>query len=183
VTSLAEYEELRSKVDAFADAARERSGAAMRCGRGCSACCAADLTVSPVEAEAIRRALGALDGATRGAIRARADAPVTRPGASAADCVMLSREGACDVYPARPLVCRTQGLPLRYPRSVVPEASVMMRGSTGDVTWCPLNFTDTPPRSASVLDAERVDQMLSLVNLRFAGDEAGARIRLRDLAR
>ena len=75
---------------------------------------------------------------------------------------------ACAVYAARPLVCRTQGLPLHYPGGVIPGAA-LLRGLR-DVTCCPLNFQSQRPSPADILDAERVDQMLALVNLAHARD-------------
>ena len=72
------------------------------------------------------------------------------------------------IYAHRPLVCRTQGFALRYPAGFIPEAAVRARTNTGDVTHCPLNFTHAAPASPDVLDAERVDQLLAVVNHRFA---------------
>jgi hypothetical protein len=83
-------------------------------------------------------------------------------------CAMLEADGRCAVYEHRPLVCRTQGLPLRYPHGVIPAAAVRTRLAHGDVTCCPLNFGERTPAAADVLDAERVDQLLGLVNMRFA---------------
>ena len=41
-------------------------------------------------------------------------------------------------------------------------------GAAGELTWCPLNFTGRPPAPADVLDAGRVDEVLALINRRFA---------------
>lgn len=72
----------------------------LACRRGCSHCCVDDITVFAVEAEAIERAYGELlEKGTPHAIGA---------------CAFLDDEGACRVYDARPYVCRTQGLPLRW---------------------------------------------------------------------
>jgi hypothetical protein len=81
---------------------------------------------------------------------------------------MLELDGRCAVYAHRPLVCRTQGLALRYPAGFIPEAAVRARTDTGEVTHCPLNFTQAAPLGADVLDAERVDQLLAVVNHRYA---------------
>jgi hypothetical protein len=53
------------------------------------------------------------------------------------------------------------------------------------MTHCPLNFTEHPPQARAVLDAERVDQILALVNLRYAqqhGLDPEARHPIRALA-
>ena len=102
---------------------------------------------------------------------------------------MLGDTGQCVVYEQRPLVCRTQGHALRYPAGFVPEGAVRARavrvspaggparletheqdggGASGEITFCPLNYTAKPPEAADVLDAERVDQLLALVNHRYA---------------
>jgi hypothetical protein len=88
--------------------------------------------------------------------------------AAPARCAMLDPDGRCAVYEHRPLVCRTQGLALRYPPGVVPASAVRERLPHGEVTCCPLNFGQRLPQASDVLDAERVDQLLGLVNVRFA---------------
>lgn len=181
---LTEYLALRDRVDAFADGVQQRRAADMQCRRGCAGCCHAELSVCAVEAAAIREQLDALDEPARAALRARAAVAAQAP-----RCVMLGEEDACAIYAARPLVCRSQGLPLRYPAELIPEESVRARAGAGAVTWCPLNFTEAekrPPAAADVLDAERVDQTLALINRRYAeraGVDPFARDSLRALAR
>jgi hypothetical protein len=98
---------------------------------------------------------------------------------------MLDAAGRCMVYEHRPLVCRTQGHALRYPAGFIPEAAVRARSKTGEITYCPLNFTQSAPEAADVLDAERVDQILAVVAQRFAraqGTDPNERIALSELA-
>lgn len=177
-----EYDALVEKVDAFARKVAARRPDDLECRAGCSSCCAPGLTVSPVEAAPIRDFLARRrsEGARPGLGGA---APGSRPPAGA--CVFLDSRGECGIYPVRPLVCRTQGLPLLYPADTVPLEAVMARAGTGEVTWCPLNFTQSAPDGDDVLDAGRLDEMLALVNRRFVDgeDEALERIALEDLAR
>lgn len=95
-----ELAELRREVDAESARLAARHADRLQCRRGCSACCIDGISVFEVEAEAIRRASPALlaEG---------------QPHAEGA-CAFLDSEGACRVYEARPYVCRTQGLPLRW---------------------------------------------------------------------
>jgi Fe-S-cluster containining protein len=175
---LAEYAALVAKVDAFTRAAFDAGRASMACRRGCSSCCEVSLTVNHVEAAALRQALERLDAGAHARITARASKDTGR-------CVMLDDDGSCAVYAARPLVCRTQGFALRYPPGFIPAGAVRARSSAGEVTHCPLNFTEHAPEAAHVLDAERVDQILALVNVRFArehGLDPEARHPLRELA-
>lgn len=165
VAKLDEYAALRTKVDAFSDAVTRRRAADLRCQSGCAACCHVQLTVSAVEAAGIRAHLAALPETAREALRESLRRPE-----SDRRCVMLHGDDTCLIYPARPLVCRSQGLPVSYPAEQVPEASRAGMLTDGKaLTGCPLNFTDPqrPPRSEDVLDGERVDVLLGLVNRRY----------------
>ena len=91
---------LHREVDARVAEVAARHGARLRCTRGCAACCVDGLTVFEIEAERIRRS----------------HAQLLRGGElhPAGGCALLDAGGACRIYPDRPYVCRTQGLPLRW---------------------------------------------------------------------
>jgi len=165
-----EYRALVDKVGVFTHAAFERRRADMACKAGCEACCQVWLSVSQVEANELRIGLAALPDETRAQVVQRGTRELQRAAdhAAAPRCAMLEPDGRCAIYAHRPLVCRTQGFALRYPTGFIPEAAVRARTHTGEVTHCPLNFTHTAPASVDVLDAERVDQLLAVVNHRFA---------------
>jgi uncharacterized protein len=91
---------LHAEVDAAAAALAAEHAERLQCRRGCAACCVDELTVFEVEAERIRRHAPAL----------LAEGAPHPPGA----CAFLDPDGACRIYEARPYVCRTQGLPLRW---------------------------------------------------------------------
>ena len=95
----------------------------LSCARGCSGCCQDELTVFSVEADAIRQRYAAL-----------LETGEPHP---AGACAFLDAEGACRVYEARPYVCRTQGLPLRWIDEDV-DGPVELR----DI--CPLNEAGPP---------------------------------------
>lgn len=153
-----EYLALREKVDAFARDVSER--AELTCRAGCDACCAVDLELCAVEADALEAAISAMTPARRADLRAQAGGN---------GCALLGEDGRCGAYDARPLVCRTQGLALLYPADTVPADAIFARAGTSEVTWCPLNFTSGPPAAGETLDAELTDRMLALVNRRHAG--------------
>ena len=163
-----EYRALVDKVDAFTRAVATRRADDLRCAAGCSSCCHAWLSVNRVEAEVLRRALAALAPALREEVRARGMRELAREarGEGTARWALLDEQGRCSVYDSRPLVCRTQGHALRYPHGFIPEAAVTRKTTNGDVTWCPLNYHAAEPRGEDVLDAERVDQILALVDVR-----------------
>lgn len=165
-----EYRALVTKVEAAAAAIGERRARDLTCSAGCSRCCEAWLSVSAVEAEALQAALTALPAPERERVRARGQRELAREarGETQERCAMLDDAGRCSVYEARPLVCRTQGHALRYPAGLIPVAAVKQRTTRGDVTWCPLNYSEAAPASEDILDAERIDQILSVVATRHA---------------
>lgn len=172
----AEYLALVVKVEAFVAQVGMRRADDMQCRKGCDACCHAWLSLNPVEAEQVRMGLSALPAEQRARVRERGEEELAREllHAAPARCAMLEEDGSCAIYAFRPLVCRTQGHALRYPEGFVPEEAIRLRTRNGDVTWCPLNYTASTPRSEDVLDAERVDQILALIAQRHDADaEAG----------
>lgn len=79
------------------------------------------------------------------------------------ECPLLDA-GLCLLYPVRPIICRTHGLP------------VLVRSEQGTaVDCCPLNFTSgRKPDSKHILDIEQVNTTLVTVNglfVRAAFDE------------
>jgi Fe-S-cluster containining protein len=183
------YTQLVAKVEGFCAPVAARRSADMACRAGCSACCEAWLTVSAVEAANVRRGLASLDGPARERARQRGreQSARERAGATEPRCALLEADGTCAIYAHRPLVCRTQGHALRYPAGLIPAAA--LRATTqrvaGDVTHCSLNYTASPPAGEDVVDAERVDLILAVVNARLCastGIDPESRIALSDLA-
>lgn len=149
--------ELVAKVDGFFARVEGRHGDDMQCGSGCSDCCHVRLTITGVEAQAIRDEVAAWPAERR---RALADAG---PGDR---CAALDTAGRCKIYAARPLVCRSHGVPVRIGGlPVLPE--------------CGHNFTHTAPAADCVLDQETLSAMLLLID-RAAGND-GRRFDLADL--
>jgi uncharacterized small protein (DUF1192 family) len=96
----ASVEEIHERIDARARELALHHAQRLQCKRGCDACCVDDLTVLPIEAELIRSRHGTL---------LREGTPH-----AAGACAFLGDEGECRIYPDRPYICRTQGLPLRW---------------------------------------------------------------------
>ncbi len=160
------YDELAAKVDAFHARVDQRHPGALTCRAGCSQCCHQHLTVLPLEMARITQAVRALPEAERLALRARVEAG---PGADPR-CVLLDDDGRCRTYAARPLICRSHGLPVQVQDD---------GGARRDV--CPLNFPEGPPVEALdadvVLDVERLSGLLVLLD-RFEAGGRGERIDL-----
>ena len=91
---------LHTAVDRCAAPVASASADRLACRRGCNSCCQDDLTVYEIEALRIQAEFPALLAAGR-------------PGPTGA-CAFLDDAGGCRIYAARPYVCRTQGLPLRW---------------------------------------------------------------------
>ncbi|MBK8256878.1 MAG: YkgJ family cysteine cluster protein [Polyangiaceae bacterium] len=148
----------------------------MRCEAGCADCCRRELSITSVEAAAIEALFSTMSDAMRAEIRARAD--------NAEPCAALDESGRCLVYTARPLVCRSHGVPIRFapPAEARAKALPML-----DV--CPKNFegaslADVDP--ACVLDQQTMSVMLGLIDTVYTQERGGARgerVALRDVLR
>ena len=154
---------LHDEVDRTAAALTERHRERLRCGRGCHACCVDGLRVFEVEAERIRVSHPAL-------VESGLPHP---PGA----CAFLGDAGECRIYPDRPYVCRTQGLPLRWLEQAAPAEFVEHR----DI--CPLNEAGEPieslPAEACFTLGPFEDQLRRLQEAADGG--SGRRVALREI--
>ncbi len=149
---LVDYRQLVAKVDAHVTAVGEACADQLACRPGCDSCCR-HLTVTAVEAISLARALQALPAAEGAVLRERAGT------AADGDACPLLAGGLCLLYAARPLICRTHGLPLL----VEDEAGRR-------VDFCPQNFTGAASLPAAlVLDLERLNTLLALINRQFLG--------------
>ena len=127
---------LHQVVDGLVADLFNRHGSALQCKLGCTDCCTDGLTVLEAEASLIAEHHAEL-------LEHGSPHPV---GA----CAFLDKDGACRIYPNRPYVCRTQGLPLRWlelDASINPPQPIEYR----DV--CPINAPQLPAlASLSVAD-------------------------------
>lgn len=162
-TLMAQYRTLCGYCDTVFNRALDALRPHIRCARGCSACCVLE-TVAPLEASVIADYVQT----------------VSRPDNAPDDsshCVLLHQD-TCTIYPARPIICRTHGVPLLYP-------------SSGEIEICPLNLTryDVAALPHDLFcDAERIADNLMRLNLAFCmltgqQDVAGTRIPLKRLCR
>jgi uncharacterized protein len=165
--------ELFAKLDAFFATAKARHGAAITCHAGCDDCCRRRISVTSIEAAEIRDALAQLPADRRREVAERA-ARVE------AACPALDRAGRCAVYEARPTICRTHGLPIRF----TPERE---RRSLPVVDACPKNFSGEDLATIdtkSVLDQATLSTVLAALDAAFAdaeGKPRGERIEMTSL--
>ncbi len=159
--SLDALDRLYADVDREAGRLHLLHAARLRCGRGCSSCCVDGLSVFEVEAENIRRHHSDLLTACR-------------PHPEGA-CAFLDDHGACRIYPHRPYVCRTQGLPLRWVEERNGE-----RVELRDI--CPLNETGEPIQALPADACWTIGPWEErLARLQRAAGWDRPRVRLRDL--
>ncbi|MGE0872926.1 MAG: YkgJ family cysteine cluster protein [Kofleriaceae bacterium] len=138
---------LTAKVDGFFDRVAARHGDDMQCATGCSDCCHVRLTITAVEATAIEREVAGWRETDREALAANvAGAPADR-------CVALDANGRCMIYRARPIVCRSHGVPIRMRKDSLPVIETCFR-----------NFTHTTPDASCVLDQEMLSALVMAVN-------------------
>lgn len=206
---LAAYYRLRTRITAQSDELFGRYAGEVQCRRGCYYCCD-DIAVLPIEFEALRRELareGIPDGAGSGGppgddglspaelagLRSRdrtRDGVLPNPEAGRRRCGFLGAGGECTVYPHRPVICRTHGLPLAYRLYEYDETGTPVSGTKHIDSWCDLNFTEIPSETAAAyfdrhgrINQARVNEELEVLNRRFLETDAGWRYRGRDWIR
>lgn len=142
------YRNLRHETDQLtADLEKIHTGRLV-CRKGCCQCCT-NLTVFPVEFFSIVQEMkeGGWDKLTFDASRT---------------CGYLNEQGECEIYPYRPIICRTQGLPLAFYDDDAQGYSV---------TFCPLNFTENTENidfnAKNTLDLDKTNDKLFEIHLQF----------------
>ena len=172
--SLDHYAQLTAQIDAFSAGITERHSNALRCRLGCTACCRQDLTVGHVEAASILLWLESNPLPPPDPSKTpEDDHPLFDDLAGPAACAFLSAGGGCGIYPVRPAICRSHGLPIKL--------------EDGTLDTCPLNFEggalDAVP-TVDLLDLGTLNKKLAMIEIFFCrqqGVEAGERIALSEL--
>ena len=151
-----EYLTLRQAIDDFAALVSKNHREHIQCRRGCYECCVPPDTLFRIEGEQILKAVSELPEPLQKRIRDRIhDGGDSR-------CPLLEK-GGCMIYENRPILCRTQGMPL----------AVHREGKVYDLEYCRLNFTSIPsgfelPRR-HILDIEGTNELLASLNLKLVG--------------
>lgn len=161
------YIQLLNKVDAKFKEIQERNKQHMQCQQSCHSCCLPGLSVSSLEASHIAKFLRDHTDVDAFAREAEEKNPFhgTR-------CSFLNEQGACTVYEARPIVCRSHGVPIRFEDE---DKQTLL-----DV--CPLNFDNTnlvDIDAADFINIDTLNTILVTIAKQFDGNQAGARVPLR----
>ncbi|MDI3287016.1 YkgJ family cysteine cluster protein [Polyangium sp. 15x6] len=166
--------ELFLKVDSFFAHAKSRCGEAITCAAGCDDCCRRRFSVTTIEAAEVQEALDRLPAEERQTIAARAADP------AGTDCPALGEDGRCAVYEARPTICRTHGLPIRFTERTGGRSLPV-------VDACPKNFAGQDLASLdprAVLDQATLSTVLAALDAAYAdavGLPRGQRIEMTTL--
>jgi uncharacterized protein len=136
-----------------------------QCKNGCSKCCYTDISVFEVEASNIKAWFSALSQEEQKKIQAKWELPRTE-----GSCIFLRNE-SCSIYEARPLICRTQGLALKF-----------MAHEEVSIDICPLNeeMLDVM-EDKEVMNLDLLNTILSQIERADSPDEIRERIKLSDL--
>jgi Fe-S-cluster containining protein len=144
---LENYRQLVARIDHLCQGITARLGQQITCSEGCSSCCST-ITIFPVEATALRDALDTLPVLEAEAIRQH----VSRQDAGEG-CPLLANQ-RCLLYSARPIICRTHGLPIIY---------IQDGQRTSDC--CPRNLSTAESVSgANTVDLDALNALLVAVN-------------------
>jgi hypothetical protein len=166
--ALAHFRMLTGKVDAFFNRVEGQHKADMACHTGCNDCCHVRLSVTSVEAQIIEQHWPTLSPEARQVLRERSHEE------SDGLCSALGDDGRCSIYEARPLVCRSHGLPLR----------LRQEGRLPIIDACFRNFNDKGPGAVApdnILDQQTLSTALLAIDAAFArsrGRPAGQRVDL-----
>lgn len=174
MSAFADYERLLDRLDGHAARVQREHAHSFSCAPGCSGCCHRQLSVFPVEAARIGAWIRSEGLAPPASGEASVHPLTVLPGST--PCALLDEAGRCRVYPVRPVICRTHGLPL-----AVPDGD----GLRGDV--CPLNFAEAGLGglpSTDFLSLSPVNTLLAAIDAAFvqATGADPARVELWDLA-
>lgn len=155
--ALSQYREFAEKVSSSFAAIQNKYPKEFQCKQACHECCQPNLSVNALERDAIREFLLANPQRVEALRTTAKQGPF-----KGKRCSLLSAEGACLIYEARPVVCRSHGAPLQFkdPGTKNPDKAERFR----DV--CPLNFKaislgELP--AEDVLNLDTINTLLSLL--------------------
>jgi Fe-S-cluster containining protein len=186
---------LQENATQFFDAFAGRHSEQMTCTKGCSGCCHVDISIFTSEAARILGWIRSMDQPARQSLQAslRAiaedDAQRRTPtapnptGQNKLPCAFLI-DNACSIYPARPIICRTQGALLRWQTNKQTEPKKQKNvDPILQLDICPLNFrkSEQLPEDREALDLDRLTQLQSIAQQHWsnsAGIESDARTRI-----
>ena len=172
------YQQLITDANQLTSQLNERYRAHLQCQSGCSGCCHHHLSVFPVEAAMMKSTIENLSNETKTIIKLQAQKITEQESRGEAVACPLLIDDQCSIYDSRPVICRTQGLPLLY------EAE----DGNSEVDFCPLNFTTENATDEleenHLVPLDTLNLRLSIANLEYCQVheiEPNQRIKIADL--
>jgi len=147
---LQNYHNLVGKIDSLCSGVMNQCADSISCRKGCDSCCR-HFSIFWVEAVNLASFVATLPRKQAVYLRSKAGTLADQ------DVCPLLLDGACAVYAARPIICRTHGLP------------ILTRSETTQIVdFCPRNFTqvDTIPGHL-VIDLDTLNNTLVAINALF----------------
>ena len=144
------YHNLVGKIDSLCRGVMTQCADSISCRKGCDSCCR-HFSIFWVEAVNLAYFVATLPQKQAALLRSKADVLADH------DVCPLLMEGACAIYPARPIICRTHGLP------------ILARSETRQIVdFCPRNFTqvETIPGHL-IIDLDTLNNTLVAINALF----------------
>lgn len=147
---LQNYHNLVGKIDALCSGVMTQCADSISCRKGCDSCCR-HFSIFWVEAVNLACFVATLPQEQAELLRSKADKLADQ------DVCPLLLDGACAVYAARPIICRTHGLPI-----------LTRSETTQSIDFCPRNFTqaDTIPGNL-IIDLDTLNNTLVAINALF----------------
>ncbi len=171
-TNFTHYLQLLEKIDVKFKQIVRKYPRSFSCASGCFGCCKSNLSVTHVEAELIREWL-----ASHPEVKDRILGAGEKRIHGEEYCRYLDKAGNCEIYPVRPVICRSHGAPTLIPASADQPDSL-----TADI--CPLNFQEVSLDSLESSDWIRLDTLnliLTAINNQFDQTNSGKRTKLEDV--
>lgn len=139
------YEKLVVKVDELCRSIETRLAGHLACRSGCSGCCCR-FTLFPVEAHTLKRAYNELSGDDKELVRQNLE--------TASGVCPLLKNNLCLVYQARPIICRTHGLPILYSDDGIQKIDCCPENDLSGLNIC----------GSELVDIDRLNSLLVAVN-------------------
>lgn len=166
---LANYQQLVKKVDQLCESVAMTLGDRFTCSAGCATCCL-NISVFPVEVAAMLEAALQLPSDQYKQLKTVLNRELPEDA-----CPFLSNE-LCLMYQARPIICRTHGLPL-----------LIAEDGNRRIDFCPHNCKgmERIPGNATI-NLEQLNNLLVSINLLYLKESASSlteKIRLSEFAK
>lgn len=151
---------LQEKASAFFKDYEGKYREHMKCANGCSHCCIGGLSIFTWEAELIIQWFSSLSNEQRAELieqwQTQNDSNFTDVKGNSCEACSFLVNDQCSIYPRRPIICRTQGMGLKWS-----DNGKALRDC------CPLNFTSGESKLEDELNLDVLNKMIAQAQVLF----------------